>query len=429
MLYADRPLPSRPELELEIVGALMLFPTCAYAVREFLPDPAAFHDLKVGQCYRAALEVIAANGEPDPITLQAHGADKAAAMRCADAAVTSAGVEHKAELVRDCWLARRAIDQCHETLGKLFDTGSDAPTRDLIGQAASGLAVLADTGAPATAQLLGAGMDDTMRYLDALNTQEQYSDGYPCGFAELSELMPLRPGELIIFAARPAVGKTALALQVAVYLSRLPEPIGVGFFSLEMSTALLRRRALMQLARVSPALIRSAVLPPNRWQDMAEAAQLLPSLPIWVDDSSRRTVQDIATGARRLQRDHAVGAVIVDYLQLVKPARNRNNRESEVAEVSAGLKAIAKELRVPLIVLAQLNRQAEESPKVSHLRESGAIEADADLIALMWVRVDNGETREVEVIVAKHRNGPTGKRSLMFFPGETRFADRERGQE
>jgi replicative DNA helicase len=222
-----------------------------------------------------------------------------------------------------------------------------------------------------------------------------------------------------------------------IALSSDPRPVGI--FSLEMSTKQLVLRLLCSQARISLNDVRDCALSPGRWQDVMRSGDRLKKAPIYIDDASAMLdVIELRARARRMRREHKIEILIIDYLQLMKPVGgNRNTtRENDVAMISGGIKGLAKELGIPIVVLAQLNRQAEQTgqrPKLSHLRESGAIEQDADVVALLHRDRDlentPGEQRggiESELIVAKHRNGRTGIANLVFIPAYTRFENRSR---
>ena len=279
-----------------------------------------------------------------------------------------------------------------------------------------------------------------MGYLERLNTKDPSVLGIQTGFEALDRIiMGLRPGEMFVLAARPSIGKTALALNMAENMALCSErPVPVGIFSLEMGVQQLVLRLLCSMARISLGDVRDCALTGGRWADVGRAADRLRKAPIYIDDcAAQMDIIELRGRARRMKQEFDIGVLFIDYLQLLRPVGgNRNStRENEVAQMSGGIKGLAKELNIPIVVLAQLNRQAEQTgqrPKLSHLRESGAIEQDADVVALLHRERDvenqlssDGLTGiESELIVAKHRNGQTGVAPLLFIPAYTRFENR-----
>jgi replicative DNA helicase len=250
--------------------------------------------------------------------------------------------------------------------------------------------------------------------------------GVPSGLSDLDRNTGgWQPGELIILAARPGVGKTALALGFA-----LGAGVPVGFVSLEMSSVKLATRLCAQIGRVGPARFRSGNATPREWVDWQHAMAECTKREIWIDDEGGQAVSAVRARATRLQRQHRIELLIVDYLQLLTAHGDR--REEQVAAIARGLKALAKRLEIPVICCAQLNRQAAPQqgakkrprPGLHHLRESGAIEQDADIVMLLDRDTDAtiGEAGQAcDLIVAKHRNGETGTVPLHWFPATTRF--------
>ena len=265
--------------------------------------------------------------------------------------------------------------------------------------------------------------------------------GVPTGFSDLDDMTGgLQRSDLIIVAARPSMGKTALCLNIAQNAA-LQYNIPVLVFSLEMSKEALVERLLSSEARVESSKIRGGFLDQNDWMNLTRAAGRIAEAPIWIDDSAAPTVLEIRAKARRFRADSSIfsedgqmGLVMVDYLQLARASRHQHSREQEVAEVSRGLKALAKEIQLPVIALSQLRRAAEDRkdgrPQLSDLRESGAIEQDADVIAFIHRPPKEGSSErpsESELIIGKQRNGPVGSVPLMFLGKYTRFESRARG--
>jgi replicative DNA helicase len=280
-------------------------------------------------------------------------------------------------------------------------------------------------------------MERTLELLDNLNRSTSGITGLPSGFIDLDlQLTGFHKGELIVLAARPGLGKTSLALNVAMHVA-LKEEKAVGIFSLEMPADQLLMRLLASAARVDMKKLRGGRLTAQDQEKFQQVAGALFNAPMYIDDTGTLSSFELRAKARRLkQKDPRLALVIVDYLQLMHQKGRVENRQLEVSEISRSLKALAKELDIPVIALSQLNRKIEErrggKPMLSDLRESGAIEQDADVVMFIH-REDDGETRpvdtamEVELIVAKQRNGPIGSIDLVFLSEYTRFESRAKG--
>jgi replicative DNA helicase len=264
--------------------------------------------------------------------------------------------------------------------------------------------------------------------------------GISTGFVEFDRITNgLHPAEMIVIAARPSMGKTALAMNIAEHVA-VHEKLPVAVFSLEMSAQQLVQRLLCSRARVNLQKVRDGFLAERDFPSLTAAASRLAEAKIFIDDTAGLTILELRAKARRLKAKEDIQLIVVDYLQLLRSMTRRaqDNRQLEISEISAGIKGLAKELKVPIIVLAQLNRQPEArtggKPRLSDLRESGSIEQDADLVGLLVrpeLYEDDEETRaekegEAELIIAKQRNGPVGEIRLTFLKEFTRFEDRAR---
>jgi replicative DNA helicase len=277
-----------------------------------------------------------------------------------------------------------------------------------------------------------ASLADSLAHLEALFEHDGQTTGVPTGFRDLDELLlGWQPSNLIVVAARPGQGKTAFALGSAVHAAAVVRR-PVVFFSLEMGYLELTQRILASEAGVNSRSLRTGRIPEADWSRISTAVGRLAEAPLFIDDNPHLTVMDMRAKCRRLKAQHGdLGLVVVDYLQLMSTGRKAENRQVEVSELSRGLKVLARDLDVPVIALSQLNRsleyRADKRPMLADLRESGALEQDADIVGFIY-RDDTynpGSTEKgvAEVIVAKHRNGPTGKIRLAFLEHLTRFAD------
>ena len=276
-------------------------------------------------------------------------------------------------------------------------------------------------------------MVDSMKAIEQLYERKELVTGVPTGFVDLDRMTAgPQPADLIVIAGRPSMGKTAFALNIAQYTA-LTAKVGVAVFSLEMAKEQLVLRLLCSEARVDQSKVRAGFAAERDFPKLAMAASRLAEAPIYIDDTPALSVLELRAKARRLKREREskLGLIVVDYLQLMRGHDGVDSREQEISGISRSLKALAKELSVPVIALSQLNRQvenrAEKRPIMADLRESGAIEQDADVIAFLYrpiVYDKNAEERAAEVIIAKQRNGPIGTVPLTFMSEYTRFENR-----
>jgi len=352
-----------------------------------------------------------------------------------EAVPTAAHARYYAEIVREKATYRALIDVATDVLQEAYSENRDA--KSLVSEAEQRVFSILDSRHTADIHSLEDILHIAIDRMEARQKGERVQGGVETLFSELDALTGgLHASELIILAARPSMGKTALAMNIAENVAvRLREP--VLFLSLEMSAIELADRLLCSAARVNSHRLRTGTLSQEDHKRLIQTASELSTAPLYVDDSPSRTVTEIAAAARRIRRMHKgrLGLVVIDYLQLIEPDNPRDPRQEQVARIARRLKGMARELKVPVLCLAQLNRQAEDTrdhrPRLSHLRESGAIEQDADVV--MFVHREeyyhHGEDRkeyagEAELIVAKQRNGPVGEVPLTWLREYTRFVDR-----
>ena len=276
---------------------------------------------------------------------------------------------------------------------------------------------------------------NSFKTLEKLYEKKELITGIPSGFKELDLLTAgFQPSDLIIVAGRPSMGKTAICLNIAQYAA-IEKRVPVAIFSLEMSKEQLVLRMLCSEAHVEGTRIRTGFLSESDWPKLTLAAGNLSDAPIFIDDTPALTILELRAKARRLKGEHGMGMLIVDYLQLMRGRAYIENRQQEISEISRSLKALAKELNLPVIAVSQLSRRSEsredKRPQMSDLRESGAIEQDADLILFIYrdeVYNRSEENRgKAEVIIGKQRNGPTGMVDLAFLDKFTSFKDHYTG--
>lgn len=449
LLYGDKPLPHNTEAEIAVLGSILLDPTAALDVAtRALNFAGSFYHAAHQEIFQAllALGIEGTRQAIDLVTvsdmLEKRGKLEAVGGRAYLGQInhsvpTAANIEYYVDIVHQNAVLRRLIRSSSEILEKCFQPQDSV--KELIDTIES--EILAVTGLKQGGDTVAVGdlIYDAIEHMEKLRQKDPTVMGLPTGFESLDEIiLGLRPGEMIVLAARPSIGKTALALNMAENMALCSDPRPVGLFSLEMSTKQLVLRLLCSQARISLGDIKDCALSAGRWQEITHAADRLRNAPIFIDDASANLdVIELRTRARRMKREHDIQVLIIDYLQLLRPVGgNRNTtRENEVAQMSGGIKGLAKELGIPVVVLAQLNRQAEQQgqrPKLAHLRESGAIEQDADVVALLHRERDTDSDTpldpragiESELIVAKHRNGRTGVAKLVFIPAFTRFENR-----
>jgi len=435
-----RRLPHDTAAEVSVLGALMLDANAAAMVRDRLV-PEDFYSERHAHIYRAAL-ALADQGQPiEPLMLrtqlergavlpQAGGVDYIAELSAN--AFTAANVRHYAEIVYEHALRRRLVAAGGElaTLG-FDDTLSATEALDRAEQRVYGLADQRRiTEATHTAPVL----KDTWTQLETLLGKRQFVTGVPTNFSELDQVTQgLQPGELIILAARPSVGKTSLALNVArnaAVLAHHP----VCIFSLEMSKESLVQRLLCSEAHVDSFLLKTGQADAAVFSRIAQAMDRLTQADLYIDDTPSLSINALRSRARRMKAQYGIRLIVVDYLQLMRGGR-QESRVQEVSDISSGLKSIAKELQTPVLALSQLSRESERrtdrKPQLSDLRDSGSIEQDADIVLFLYRKGmhDHEVDRSVtELIVAKNRNGPVRDIDLVFVAEQTAFREPFRGR-
>jgi replicative DNA helicase len=345
-----------------------------------------------------------------------------------DAVSTSAGILYHTRIVRDLSVRRRLINQCSVISESCFQNWQEVD--DLLDTAEQSIFDIAERKIGEGFATMNDVIKDSFRKLESVAEFEGYITGVPSGFDDFDRYTAgLQPSDLIIIAGRPSMGKTALALNIGYNAAKATKK-GVAVFSLEMSKMQLGMRLLGFDAQIDATKLRTGALRDKDWLRLTESANQLSELPIFIDDTSGLNVLEIKAKCRRLAKKNALCLVIVDYLQLILGRSSSESRQLEISEISRSLKALAKDLDVPVIALSQLNRKVEDRPnkrpQLADLRESGAIEQDADVIAFIYRDELYHPTTEenqniAEIILAKQRNGPTGYFKLTFQKEYTRF--------
>lgn len=336
------------------------------------------------------------------------------------------------EIIKERSVRRRLIDACNEIVRNCYDGGLEA--QEALGRAEQLVLALGEEAIHRGFVSIGRILDETLAELD--ERPESGLLGLPTGFVDFDDMTRgLNPSNLIIIAGRPGMGKTSLALNIAQHVA-VHVGAAVGIFSLEMSQQELTYRIVSSEADVPFRQLRTAHMSQRQWSNVLQAARKLQTAPIYIDDSANPTLLEVASKARRLKAERNLGLLVLDYLQLMQAGGRYENRNLEIAAISRGLKQLAKELAIPVIALSQLSRQPERRggdhrPQLADLRESGSIEQDADLVAFVFREElydpdDPAKKGLAELIVAKHRNGETGRIPLVFLGDTTTFKSRAR---
>jgi replicative DNA helicase len=433
--------PQNLDAEESVLGAMMLSPGAIAAVSEVLaPDGREFYRESHGKIYRGALALYA-KGEPvDAITLvdeldeRSELEDVGGKVRVHELAAlvpASANAGHYAQIVKETATLRGLI----RVGGEIARLGWERPgeTPELVDRAEQILFDLAQEKATSEFSHIETLLKESFERITQLYESGADVTGVPSGFRDLDRITSgFQEGNLIVMAARPSMGKSALGLGVAANLAVRKE-VPVALFTLEMSKAEVTQRLMCSEAKVESQRLRTGKLSADDWPRLTASCDKLAKAPIYVDDTGSITMMEIRSKARRLKAKHPdLGLIIVDYLQLMTSGTSAENRVQEVSQISRSLKVLARDLDVPIIALSQLSRAVEQRhdkrPILSDLRESGSIEQDADIV--MFIYRDeyyNGEESDqqglAEVIVAKHRNGPTDTVKLSFLKRYAKFSD------
>jgi len=387
----------------------------------------AMHDLGLRIDATLLLERLRTGGDLEAVGGTAYLAEVVHSVPYAANAV------YYAEIVRDKATLRSLIHASTEILRDAYEPTIEP--REMVSRAEEQIFAVHDQ--RSTDQVVKI-HDLLVEAFDRIDARLEHGEGVgvPTGFQDLDNLTGgLHDSEFVVLAARPSMGKTALATNMAEYVA-IEANVPTLFVSLEMARLELAQRMLCSQGRIDANKFRSGFLSGEDRKKLVQASAKLGQAPLFIDDTPSRTCTEIAACARRLKRKEKLGLVVIDYLQLIQPDDPRDPRQEQVAKMARRLKALARELRIPVLCLAQLNRQTEQGkeghrPRLSHLRESGAIEQDADVVMFIhreeYYESDESKKKDLagqaELIVAKQRNGPTGDLKLAFFSKYTRFED------
>ena len=428
--------PQAVDAEVAVLGAMMLDNSAVGVAAELL-DEQVFYRMAHRKIFNAIMSLFARDEAVDLVTVTQELKKKKNLDDVGGAAylstvlgsvATTANVRYHAKIVLEKSVLRRLITVATEIAQEAYDMGGEAG--DILDRAEHMIFEIAESRVRRDFVPMREILKHSFEVIEELYRRKEHITGIPSGFVDLDNLTSgFQRSDLIIIAGRPSMGKTALALNVAAHAA-IRMGVATAIFSLEMGRAQLVQRMLCSEAHVDAHQLRTGHLADRHWSNLTTAAGLLSEAPIWIDDTAAMTVLEMRSKARRLKAEADIGLLIVDYLQLMHGLGRQENRQQEISEISRSLKALAKELEVPVLALSQLSRAVEtrggdRRPILSDLRESGAIEQDADVVAFIYRPEVYDRSPEnmglAEVIVGKQRNGPTGTVRLAFSSECTRF--------
>jgi replicative DNA helicase len=440
---AERTLPHNLEAERSVLGAILVhndaFNLAAQVIdsRDFYRDAhRRIFDRMVALSERhdaidfvTLKEELARAGELDEVGGPAYVAS------LADGVPRATNVEYYARIVKEKSTLRNLIYAASKIVANAYEADQESDL--ILDEAESAIFAVADDRLKAGFVAMRDLVKDSFPKIEKLFEQKRLITGVPTGFVDVDEMTRgLQAGDLVIVAARPSMGKTSLVLNIAQYVASLGDQV-VGFFSLEMSKESLFLRLLTSEAQIDGHRLMSGAIGGNDYHRISHALEKLNSMKLFIDDTANIGVLEMRAKSRRLQAEHGLSLLVVDYIQLMSGRGRFENRTLELASISRSLKGLAKELNVPIIVLSQLSRapesRSDHRPQLSDLRESGALEQDADVVVMIY-RDDvynrdpnSPDAGTAELILAKQRNGPTGVVRLAFLREQTRFANLAQG--
>jgi len=440
IIPADVKPPAVPEIEAAVLGAMMIEKEAVAKAVELLTS-STFYVKAHQSIFEAMVSLFEAGEAIDTVTVYEELKKREQVDETGGAVYLSkisqnissaANIEYHAKIILEKEILRGLITSSHEIARAAYEGTEDA--FDLLDRAERKIFEITESHLKKSFTGMDRAVRDALEYIEAIHSKSNIKFSVPTGFYELDDMLGgFQKSDLIIIAARPSMGKTALALSIARNAA-IDHKIPVGIFSLEMSTMQLIIRLLCAEGRLNAHLVRTGKLPHEEGVKLSKNAHKLIEAPIYVDDTPAQTVLEIRAKARRLKAEKNIGMIIIDYLQLMQGPAKAESREREISHISRSLKSLAKELNIPVIALAQMNRAVEartdKRPQLSDLRESGSIEQDADVVTFLYrpeyygIKVDqDGNSLEgvTEIIVGKQRNGPTGDVKLAFIKEYARF--------
>lgn len=432
--------PAAPEVEIAVLGAILMDNDSVPKVIEIL-KPEHFSEPKHQFIFSAILNLYEANEPVSTVSLyeelkkdnkldEVGGA--AFISKLTQDISSAANVDYHARLILEKWILRQLISTSLEIANSAFEGREDV--FDLLDEAESKIFSISEEGTKESFKSMDKAVKEALELIEAIHSKSLSQVAVPTGYYALDDLLGgFQKSDLIIIAARPSMGKTALALSIARNAA-IDYNVPIAIFSLEMSTIQLATRLISAEARINAHSVRTGKFKAEDGARISRTVHKLSKAPIYIDDTPGLSILEMRAKCRRLKTEKNVGLVIADYLQLMSAGGRMESREREISHISRSLKALAKELNVPVIALSQLNRAVESTtdkrPMLSHLRESGSIEQDADVVIFLYrpemygiTQLADGTLTEglAEIIVGKQRNGPTGETRLQFIKDYARF--------
>ncbi|HEY3861764.1 MAG TPA: replicative DNA helicase [Verrucomicrobiae bacterium] len=442
----DRLPPHSIEAEQGVLGCILLSPNdcMGEAIEKLRAGHLVFYDMRHQALFQILIEMFDEKVPIDTITLQQRLKNTqqmdgigglAYLSSLPDAVPSAANLSYYLDIVIEKYLLRKMVQTCTGIVGRVFDYEGQVDA--LLDEVERDILKISEDRAAGGAATIKELVNRAITKIEEYHTNQGMLTGISTGFMDFDRMTTgLHEGEMVVVAARPSMGKTSLAMNIAEHVA-LEMKLPVGVFSLEMTAEQLVLRMICSHSRVNLRNVRDGFLVERDFPKITDAAGKMAAAPLFIDDSSGLSILQLRAKARRMWQQSGIKLFVIDYLQLLhSTSRRADNRQQEIAEISGGLKSLAKELKVPVIVLSQLNRELEkrgpgERPRLSDLRESGAIEQDADLVGLLYRESKNKDGEEevdveqdavpVKLYVAKQRNGPTGDVDLTFLKSYTRF--------
>jgi replicative DNA helicase len=434
--------PQNIEAEQSVLGSILLENSALNNVLEIISD-GDFYSEAHKKIFKTIYDLSEKNEPVDLITLSNALRDKnmldsvggtSYLASLVDNVPSAANAANYSKIVKEKAILRGLITTATEIIDSCYETNTDVD--DILDSAEHHIFEISENKVRQDFSPIKDVVKESFKSIEGLYASKEIITGVPTGFDKLDDLTAgLQKSELIIIAGRPSMGKTAFALNIALNAA-MGAQVPAAIFSLEMSKEQLAFRLLSSKARVDSQRLRKGFLGETDWPKLTTAAGLLSETPLYIDDTAAITVLEMKAKSRRLKADKGLGLIVVDYIQLMRSSYAHDSREREISDISRSLKALAKELKVPVVALSQLNRQVESRtnrrPQMADLRESGAIEQDADVIAFIYrdevynKSEDNPDKGVAEIIIAKQRNGPTDTVKLAFVDKYTSFENLSR---
>ena len=441
--HLDKIPPQNIEAEMATLGAMLIDEKVIAEILEFIDDR-SFYKREHQIIFKSIISLFDVRKKVDILTVSEALSKKKVLEKAggsvylttlADFVPTSANAAHYAKIVKEKEILRSLIGGANEIADLVYKDQEEVS--GILDKAEKLIFEISDRRVEGSYVHIKDIIKDGIELIESLYHKKSRVTGIPTGFKDFDlKTAGLQNGDLIIAAGRPSMGKSAFVTSMAGYIA-VEEKIPVAIFSLEMSKEQLMQRFLCAQAKVEINRVRTGFLAPSEWPILTNAAGKLSEAPIYIDDTPALNIFEIRSKARRLKAHHDVKLILIDYLQLIRGMRRGDNRQQEISDISQSLKALAKELNVPVIAVSQLSRAVESReghrPKLSDLRESGAIEQDSDVVVLLFREEYYKPTDEnrgiADVIIAKQRNGPVGTIQLTFLKEYTKFVDISREKE